>query len=78
MRSAVIDGDKLREFREDRELSGTVLAALLAQDLGRPVHSSTIYRLESGKRQPSAKLFGAICRILRCEKTELIASVRAE
>ncbi|MEU4224385.1 helix-turn-helix transcriptional regulator [Nonomuraea sp. NPDC026600] len=78
MRSAVIDGDKLREFREDRELSGTVLAALLAQDLGRPVHSSTIYRLESGKRQPSAKLFGAICRILRCEKTELIASARAE
>lgn len=78
MRSAVIDGDKLREFREDRELSGTVLAALLAQDLGRPVHSSTIYRLESGKRQPSAKLFGAICRILRCEKTELIASVRGE
>lgn len=77
MRSAVIDGHKLRSFREDRELSGMVLAALLAQELGRPVHASTIYRLESGKRQPSAKLFGALCRVLRCQKSELIASARA-
>ncbi|MFI6296765.1 helix-turn-helix domain-containing protein [Nonomuraea sp. NPDC050790] len=72
MRSAVIDGGKLRETREDRELSGTVLAALLTQELGRNVYPSTIYRLESGKRQPSPKLFGALCRILRCTKADLI------
>lgn len=77
MRSAVIDGTKLREFREDRELSGMVLAALLTQELGRPVHHSTIYRLESGKRQPSPKLFGALCRILRCDKADLATPTRS-
>jgi transcriptional regulator with XRE-family HTH domain len=78
MRSAVIDGTRLREIRDERELSGPVLASLLAQELGHRVHSGTIYKIENGHRQPSAKLFGALCRVLRCERSELIQAKTAQ
>jgi transcriptional regulator with XRE-family HTH domain len=78
MRSAVIDGTRLREIREIRELSGPVLASLLAQELGRRVYSGTIYKIENGHRQPSAKFFGALCRVLRCERSELIQAKAAQ
>ncbi|GGK62274.1 hypothetical protein Sme01_04240 [Sphaerisporangium melleum] len=71
MRSIPIDGRKLQITREERELSGPALAELLSADLGRKVHASTIYRLEGGDRQPSPKLFGALLRILQCDKSQL-------
>ncbi|MGW4422615.1 helix-turn-helix domain-containing protein [Streptosporangium sp. NPDC004631] len=74
MRSAVIDGGKLRKIRDERELSGPLLASLLSVELGRTVHVSTIYRIEGGSRQPSAKMFGALSRILRCQRSELLVA----
>lgn len=73
MQSAQIDGRRLRRLREDHELTGDVLADLVSAKLGRRVDPSTIYKIETGSRQPSPRLFGAICRVLRCEKAELIA-----
>jgi transcriptional regulator with XRE-family HTH domain len=72
MQSAKVNGDRLRAIREDRELTTTQLAALLSTELGRRVYQSTITKLEKGRRQPSAKMFGAICRALRCSKAELL------
>jgi transcriptional regulator with XRE-family HTH domain len=77
MRSAVMDGGKLCKTREDRELSVAALAALLSQELGRKVSHTTIYRLESGRRQPSPVMFGAICRMLRCDKADLLVGETA-
>lgn len=78
MQSVRVDGDRLREVREDRELTTTQLAALLSSELGRRVHPSTITRLEMGRRQPSARTFGAICRALRCSKSALLADDKPE
>lgn len=58
-------------MREERELTGDVLADLVSAKVGRRVDPSTIYKIEKGSRQPSARLFGAICRVLHCEKDEL-------
>lgn len=78
MQSAQIDGPRLRRLREDRELTGDVLADLVSARLGRRVDPSTIYKIEKGSRQPSARLFGAICRVLQCEKSELITEATDE
>lgn len=72
MQSVRVDGQRLRLIREDRELTTTQLAGLLSAELGRRVHQSTITKYEKGHRQPSARMFGAICRALRCNKDELI------
>ena len=73
MQSAKIDGDKLRALREQHELTTTELAALVSVQMGRAVHQSTITKYEMGRRQPRPKMYGAICRVLRCEKSALLA-----
>jgi transcriptional regulator with XRE-family HTH domain len=79
MQSREVDGGRLRAKREERELTVVQLAALVSIERdGRPVNPSTIHKLESGARQPSAALFGAICRALRCAKADLLASDRPE
>lgn len=74
MQSAKIDGDKLRALREQHELTTTELAALVSVQMGRNVHQSTITKYEMGRRQPRPKMYGAICRVLRCEKNTLLAA----
>jgi len=64
--------------REDRELTGTQLAGLVSEELGRVVHPATIWKIETGDRQPSAKLFGAICRSLKVKKSELLVPIDSE
>lgn len=72
MLSAKVDGVALREIREECELTTTELAALLSKDLGRTVHQSTVSKIENGQRQPSAKTFGALCRVLEADRDELL------
>ncbi|MUN41501.1 helix-turn-helix domain-containing protein [Actinomadura litoris] len=72
MQSAKLNGDRLRALREDNELTTTELAALVSVQMGRRVHQSTITKYEMGRRQPSPKMFGSICRVLRCEKDTLL------
>lgn len=78
MQSRKISGIRLREIREDRELTTTQLAALMSADLGNPVHQSTISKYENGHRQPRPRTFGALCRILRVEKAELLLPVERD
>lgn len=61
-----MSGQRLREVREEREITGVELAERLG------VHSSLIYKIETGARQPSARLFGQICRHLDLEKADLL------
>lgn len=67
MQSAKINGSRLRAIREERELTTTQVAALLSTELGRPIHQSTISKYENGRRQPKARTFGALCRVLRVD-----------
>lgn len=68
-----MSGQKLREVREDRELTGVELAGQVGVD------SSLIYKIEKNERQPSAKLFGRLCRALGVEKKDLyLASSETE
>lgn len=71
MQSGTINRTRLVELREAQELTVDQLAALISSELGRRVVPATIYKIQQGRRQPSAQLFGAICRSLRCSKDEL-------
>lgn len=77
MLSAKVDAARLREIREERELTTTQVAALLSTELGRTVHQSTVSKYERGTRQPSARTFGAMCRVLRIERSEILIPVKA-
>lgn len=77
MLSAKVDPAALREIREECELTQEKLAALLSTELGRPIHFTTISNYETGKRQPSAKTFGALCRVLEAERDELLIPAKA-
>lgn len=77
MLSAKVDAPRLREIREERELTTTQVAALLSAELGRTVHQSTVSKWELGTRQPSARTFGAICRVLRVERREILIPTKA-
>lgn len=79
MRSGTVNAPRLIAICEDRELTATQLAQLVSEQLGRRVDPATIYKIQRGDRQPSARMFGAICRSLRCKKEELFvpAEVRA-
>lgn len=77
MLSAKIDGAALREIREECALTQAELAELLSAELGRPVHFTTISNYETGKRQPHAKTFGALCRVLEAERDELLIPTKA-
>lgn len=72
MLSAKVDAARLRAIREERELTTSQVAALLSTELGRQVHQSTVSKYENGARQPSARAFGALCRVLRVERQELL------
>lgn len=72
MQSVTIDGVRLRAIREDRELTTTKLAALISIELDRKVSQSTITKYEMGHRQPRPQMFGALCRALRCSKSDLL------
>lgn len=77
MLSAKVDAARLREIREERELTTTRLAALLSQDLGRTVHPSTITKYETGARQPRPQMLHAMCRALDVERGELLLPAKA-
>lgn len=66
MRTRRVSGTALRATREDRELTGPELAEQVGVD------SSLIYKIEVGDRQPSAKVFGRICRALGADKADLL------
>ena len=72
MLSARVDHHRLREIREDRELTTKQVAALLSAELGRTVHQSTVSKYERGVRQPGVRTFGALCRVLRIQKSEVL------
>jgi transcriptional regulator with XRE-family HTH domain len=72
MLSAQLNRHRLRALREDRELTTAQVGSLVSAELGRTVHQSTISRFENGARQPGARMFGALCRVLRVEKPELL------
>jgi transcriptional regulator with XRE-family HTH domain len=77
MLSAKVDAARLREIREERELTTTRFAALLSQDLGRTVHPSTISKYENDARQPRPQMFNAMCRVLEVQRGELLLPVKA-
>lgn len=77
MRSGTINPTRLIAIREERELSVEQLAALVSHELNRRVNPTTLYKIQQGKRQPSAAMFGAICRSLRCAKDELFIPAEA-
>lgn len=73
MLSATVNGSKMRQVREGKELTLDALAARCAKRLRKPVHRTTLNKIERGQRQPSAKLYGAIWRSLGCcDKDELL------
>lgn len=72
MLSRKVSGAALRELREDQEITGIELAERVGVD------SSLIYKIESGSRQPSAKLFGRICRTLGVDKDTLLDPIEKE
>ncbi|MCP3805421.1 helix-turn-helix domain-containing protein [Allokutzneria sp. A3M-2-11 16] len=76
MLTANVDGQKLRELRESRELTARELTEQMAKDLGRRVHIDTIYKIERGSRQPSSKLLGAWCRALKTDRAIVLDSIK--
>ncbi|MGW1039364.1 helix-turn-helix transcriptional regulator [Streptomyces sp. NPDC002547] len=66
MLSRKISGAKLRHVREDR----CVEVADLAETVG--CSRWTIYKIEQGKTQPSAKLYAALRSALAADEKELV------
>lgn len=80
MRSVTVNGQALMALREERGLNQVRLAALLAEELGSPVHPTTISKYETEKIQPSPRRFSAICRVLKVstkQKQSLIKQAAA-
>jgi transcriptional regulator with XRE-family HTH domain len=57
------DPDRMRDHRERAGLSLAALARRCAE-IGRPVHSQSLGRVESGVRSPSPKMLRAIADAL--------------
>lgn len=70
MRSRKVDGPKIREARERRGLNGPAFAEALAEELGREVSASIVWKVETGHREPSPVLFSAMCTVLAVEDAE--------
>ncbi|ALG06812.1 helix-turn-helix domain-containing protein [Kibdelosporangium phytohabitans] len=72
MRTRKMDGRKLREVRERRGLVAEELAVLVTEQLGNEesVSASTIWKIETGTRQPSGRVFAAICRVFEIKDDE--------
>lgn len=66
------DGRALWELRDERGLTLEGTAALLAAKLGRPVHITTISKIENDQRQPSDELFDALVEVLDGDRNKLI------
>lgn len=77
MRSVTVNGQELQALREARGLRQEDLAELLAQDLGRRFHVSSISKYENGKRSPKAPTFDALCRVLQARGKEKKALLKA-
>lgn len=63
MKSRDVDGPKLREVRDELELTGPEVIARIAKATGRTWSESTLYKVETGRLQPSSRFFGAMCRV---------------
>jgi transcriptional regulator with XRE-family HTH domain len=61
MRTRTLDGQALKEVREREGLT----QAELAGEVG--CHETYVNHLESGRRQPSGKLYAAMCRALKVD-----------
>jgi transcriptional regulator with XRE-family HTH domain len=72
MRSATFNAARCRELREARLWTMQDLAAEAGKYLGAEIHESTISKIETGKRQPSPKLFNALRRALRVSRERLL------
>lgn len=70
MKSRDVDGHKLREVRDELELTGPEVIARIAEATGRTWSESLLYKVETGHRQPSSRFFGAVCRVYGREKDE--------
>lgn len=68
----VVDGQELKRRIARRGLNVREFVPLVATELGKPVHPSTIEKIVTGDRQPSTKLYSAICRALDCEWEDLL------
>lgn len=78
MRSATVNGSEMRRRRERKTLTIGRVATLCSQHLGRPVHITTINKIEKDQRQPSAELYEAICKALGCEWDDLLMATDAD
>lgn len=71
MRTATVDGAALLAAREKKRLTLAELAER-AEQAGYAVSVSMLSRIESGDRQPGAKLFDAIVDALGVEASTLL------
>lgn len=77
MRSATVNGSEMRRRRERKTLTIGHVATLCSQQLGRPVHITTINKIEKDQRQPSPELYEAICSALGCNWEDLLLPTTA-
>jgi DNA-binding Xre family transcriptional regulator len=68
----VVDGQELKRRIARRGLNVREFVPLVATELGKSVHPSTIEKIITGDRQPSTKLYSAICRALDCDWDDLL------
>jgi hypothetical protein len=67
-----VDFRKLRAELNRRELTVKEFVPLVASERGQKIHPSTIEKILVGDRQPSQKLYGAICRALGFDWDDLL------
>jgi transcriptional regulator with XRE-family HTH domain len=68
----VVDGQELKRRIARRGLNVREFVPLVAAELGKSVHPSTIEKIITGDRQPSTKLYTAICGALGCDWDDLL------
>lgn len=73
MKTATVSGHRCQVIREERGLTQHELARRIGAIYPRGVSNTTIAHIESGRRQPSAGLFVALCTVLDVPRDALIA-----
>jgi hypothetical protein len=68
-----VDGRKLRQRREELELTVNDVISLLAEREKRSIHPDHLRNIELGHKQPGIKLLGALCRVLSSKRKDLLA-----
>ncbi|MEV1201688.1 helix-turn-helix domain-containing protein [Microbispora rosea] len=68
-----VDGRKLRQRREELELSVDDVVQALAKREKRSIHPDHLRNIELGHKQPGVKLFGALCRVLSSNREAFLA-----